>query len=141
MYHTKIMGASETVLNTIRLSGNRITEPRRLVVAVLAKCAQPLTIQQIKSHVKVDEVSVYRTVALLRSLGLVEEIADAQSTRRFALVSEHHHHVVCKQCGYVAHIPCQINDEPELLQHPKFYHIVAHEVTYYGICRACSTQG
>jgi len=136
-----IMSASENIFAAIRASGNRITEPRRLVVTVLEKTRQPLTIQQIVTRVSADEVSVYRTIALFRSLGLVEEIMDGQGTRRFALVSEHHHHVVCQRCGYVAHIPCNAGVQLPPLHHPDFSQIVAHEVTYYGLCCSCDTQG
>lgn len=129
--------ARKKTLDALVASGYRITKPRTQVVTTLARATQPLTIKEIAMRVKADEVSVYRTVAILRAEGLIEEIVDARGRHRFALHTEHHHHIVCEHCGRVAHVPCGEDEEARSVQHPEFNAPTRHEVTYFSTCRTC----
>lgn len=129
--------ATKNILQVLSDRGYRITVARKSVIDTLAHNHTPQTIQELVEKVDVDEVSVYRIIELLVAEGFVEEIALQQEKSRFALAHEHHHHVVCNNCGVIKHIPCEgaffhakkVND---------FATIESHEVTLYGICKTCA---
>lgn len=128
--------ASTDVLQTLSTRGYRITDARKAVVDALARAKHPVTIQELAARVRADEVSVYRTIALLKDEELLEELFFGEELR-YALFHEHHHHVVCRRCNYVVHIPC--NDaRRRQVNHPVFSEIDEHELTFYGTCKKCA---
>lgn len=128
--------ATSLILNTLRDRGYRATSAREEIITVLAALKQPTTIQSLAAQVSTDEVSVYRTVELLQAEGLLEAIAVAGEKTKYSLTHGHHHHVVCTECGLVAHVPC--DTVPTLTRLPKeFAAVDGHEVTYLGRCQQC----
>lgn len=131
-----MLKASEAIIETLSARGHRITEARKGVINLLAESHTALTIQALAERAAADEASVYRTMHLLLAEGLVEEIQIRGQRSRFALVGPHHHHAICRSCGTVAHVPCA-----EVVKLPKvasFHSLDEHEVTFYGLCNACS---
>lgn len=129
--------ASEEVLAVLQKRGYRITNARTEVIALFAASSVPLSIQELYKRVRIDEVSVYRTVALLQKEKLLEEIKTKGGQARYALAHGHHHHVICRECNKVVHVAC--DTEPKI---PKkvagFVHIDSHELTFYGVCTLCA---
>lgn len=127
------------IQSSLTLEGGRITKARRNVIAYFLSVQTPQSIQDIVRHVHADEVSVYRTVKLLKSRAIIEEIVFPDGTHRYAIAHEHHHHVICSSCERVAHIPCH----QEVVSIPKipkdFTSILSHSVTYYGVCETCDS--
>src|SRR5918993_748873 len=74
--------------------------------------------------------------------GLVRRIQPAGSVARYELrVGDNHHHAVCRSCGVVADVDCAVGVRPCL--HASDTHgfvIDEAEVTYWGLCPACSTS-
>lgn len=131
--------ASTEIIHKLQALGYRITKARTEVVTALLKAHTPKTIQELCKLVTVDEVSVYRSIAVLRQEGFIEEItiqAHGGSVSRYALSHGHHHHIVCTSCQKVAHVACS-TEEKAVRHHPGFKEITSHEVTYYGLCTAC----
>lgn len=128
--------ASKDVLETLSERGYRVTKARERIIAVLEEEHTPLSIKALAAQVSADEASVYRTVKLLVEEGLAEEIPVIQGKSQYALAHGHHHHVVCTECGLIAHVPCQ--SIPELDHVPENFAVInCHEVTYYGVCKNC----
>lgn len=126
----------KTILETLTKRGYRITKARTEVVDAFLKNSKPMTIQLLASHVRIDETSVYRTVAMLLKEHLIEEINAQGSVSRYALNHGHHHHVVCQKCDMVVHISC--DSEPRIPTLVKgFATIYSHELTFYGLCTQC----
>ncbi len=128
--------ASKAIIEKLSERGHRITGARKAVIEILSNDHAALTIQALAKRAAADEASVYRTMHLLLAEGLVEEIQVRGGRSRFALTGHHHHHAVCRGCGTVAHVPCA-----EALQPPQiagFAELDEHEVTFYGLCNACS---
>lgn len=128
--------ASEDMLHALTERGYRITEARRGLCAALTAAKDPLTIQELAERTASDEASAYRFIALLRKERLVEEIVVRGERPRYAPADHHHHHVVCTDCGVVAHVPC--GDAPHAPRTvPGFATIEDHDVTFYGRCVSC----
>lgn len=128
--------ASDTILHALSERGYRLTEARRELCAYLTSAKNPLTIQELAEGTKSDEASAYRLIALLKKEVLVEEIMTRGEKPRYAPAGHHHHHVVCTDCGLVAHVPCgDALRTPRAV--PGFTSIDDHEVTFYGRCVSC----
>jgi len=78
----------------------------------------------------------------LTAARLVRRIEPAGSVARYeSRVADNHHHVVCRSCGAIADVDCAVGDTPCLTaSHDHGYLIDEAEVTYWGLCPACSTE-
>lgn len=116
----------------------RITPARKALLETLVQSLCPLTISALAKNTDSNEVSVYRNIELFAKENIVEAIHTNDSLPRYALAHGHHHHIACNNCSFVAHIPCeQQMTKPE---HEAFAQISNHEVTYYGLCKNCSSS-
>jgi Fur family ferric uptake transcriptional regulator len=81
---------------------------------------------------------------LLASLGLVQRVEVGAAAARYEPVhrdGEHHHHVVCDDCGRVA----AFEDEGlelalDRLSQRLGYEIAGHDVVLHGACGACGDE-
>lgn len=120
-----------------------MTLPRVLVFTTLSDLA-PMSMSQLVKmlHQEIDRASVYRTVRLFESLGIVQrihigwkynlELSDA--------FQPHHHHLTCIQCGII--IPLQEHERlekiiTELAQAENFT-LTKHQLELQGLCKQCS---
>ena len=126
----------ENAIVKLRAKGYRITRARTALLETLSNASTPMTVPELASCTASNEVSVYRNIDLFTKEQIVEVINTTDSLPRYSLFHAHHHHIVCTQCNFVAHIPC--HDHVPMPQHILFGHIPDHEVTYYGICKKCS---
>jgi Fur family transcriptional regulator, ferric uptake regulator len=114
--------------------GKRMTKVRREIIEILKKAPMPLSMAELIEKVTANEASVYRTVALLEEKGQLHEIHFPDGTHRFELASQHHHHAICRSCGFTEHMSCT---EPiPVMRSPHFGTFDDHVVTY-GLCIKC----
>lgn len=132
------MDAIAHAFSRIQSSGNRLTEARKAIVVTLADAKAPLSIKEIANSVAADEASVYRSIALFRKIGIVEEIVLPDGMHRFSLAHGHHHHIACTVCGTVVHVPCASADAVASPEHPAFARVDAHDLMFYGVCVSCA---
>ncbi len=91
--------------------------------------------------------SIYRTLAVLTTAGVLVRLAGVDGAARFELAEvvsgEHHHHLVCTSCG--AMIPVMLPKQVEIGLHQTEldaqrctgFVIESHRVELLGRCRAC----
>jgi Fe2+ or Zn2+ uptake regulation protein len=130
--------ATAEIVSELSHKGYRITKARKAVVKALSTSGQPITIQALRALVEdIDEVSVYRTIAMLVKEGFAEELSLPGEAARYAFSHGHHHHAVCTSCGWMEHIECI--QEGLLGKVPaSFKSLKSHEVTFYGLCKKCA---
>lgn len=82
-----------------------------MVVEALHGADRHVSAEEIYSQVKTkypyaNISTVYRTLDLLKELGLVTEIALGDGCVRFHPADKgHHHHLVCQKCGRIIDLP------------------------------------
>ncbi len=83
--------------------GHRVTWPRRQVLDLLELKPDGFDAEEISRELPgVGRATVYRTIRLLLEAGVVCKLALRDGTTKYSLARvEHHHHVVCVQCGTV----------------------------------------
>ena len=123
-------------LNILKNSGAKLTRPRKVVLEVLYKSDTPLSITELYNR-SCDVVfsSVYRTVLLFRSLGIVNQIILTDNTYRYELVYEDHFHgIICSHCGYQKRIDKRILRE---IEKSTEFKITDHSILFKGVCPKC----
>lgn len=81
------------------------TTGRRELVELLYSLGRPVTPQEVlDSRPKLTQSSVYRNLAVLEEMQVVQRVAGADDRARVELAEDiigHHHHLVCLICGRV----------------------------------------
>jgi Fur family ferric uptake transcriptional regulator len=132
------------ITQSLREKGYRLTPQRLMILEAIEHSDEHISAEEIYTQVAakypdVNISTVYRTLELLKKLGMVYEIDLGEGRIRYhAEESGHHHHLVCQQCGTVIDI-----DEAALFTLKdilmKDYHFQAElrHVGVFGTCEKC----
>ena len=129
--------ALERAVGKLRGGGHKVT-PQRLAVLGAIIAEQHQRLEGIMARCpEVGMVTVYRTLDLFAELGLVRRL-DLGDGARYELADDHHHHLICEECGTVAEFEqCPL----DLLRLPpelgSGFEVRAHSVEVYGRCSEC----
>ncbi len=127
------------MVGLLRAAGKRVTQERRAVLAVLE--ANPhLEAAEIFEHAvgicsRINLSTVYRTLSLLHSLGVVEATGFGESHRHFESHHTVHYHAVCQSCGAVLELPP--TSALAKLAEAEGFTVVEERVELVGVCRSC----
>jgi Fur family ferric uptake transcriptional regulator len=93
-----------------------------------------------KTNPGMGMTTVYRTLRLLKDIGLVMELRGNEGPTRFeaVLAPRRHDHLVCRKCGAVIEI-CSRKLEQVQSELAREYDFFPEEQAHcvYGLCRAC----
>jgi Fur family ferric uptake transcriptional regulator len=89
---------------------------------------------------RVGLATVYRHLQLLAENGVIDALqsADGQTLYRHCASDDHHHHLICRQCGTSVEI-----EAPDVEQWAantatrRGYTDVTHTIEIFGVCPAC----
>jgi Fur family transcriptional regulator, ferric uptake regulator len=136
------------VAGRLRRAGQRYTSKRRTVVEIVSAARQPLSIPEIMSERhRLAQSSVYRNLAVLEHARVVRRIVTGEDFARFELaedLSEHHHHLVCSNCGTVQDVLLPPNLERRMegalteAAASAGFMPAAHRLDVIGMCRDCA---
>jgi Fur family ferric uptake transcriptional regulator len=122
----------------------RLSYPRLLIYRELSHTKTPLSPQELyksllKKQRKIGLTSIYRSLVLFESLGMVFKIINGSSVKyRLCELGGHHHHIICKACGNVAELNfCDISDWSKKVMESTGYQVTDHQLNFYGFCKAC----
>ena len=136
-----------TAAQRLRADGQRYTTNRRVLVEILEATDRPLTIAEMLEHR--DDLalsSAYRNLSVLERAGVVHRLVTSDEFARFELaedLTEHHHHLICSNCGSMADFT--IPSELETALDKAFARVAAdvgfraehHRLDLLGHCAAC----
>jgi Fur family ferric uptake transcriptional regulator len=124
--------------------GYRLTPQRIMVVDALHSVETHISAEQIFSKVKekypyANISTVYRTLELLKELGLAAEIEIGDGVSRYhAKEHSNHHHLVCNKCGKIIELP-ESDLKPiasSLMDKYRFKADMRH-LAVFGLCPKC----
>jgi Fur family ferric uptake transcriptional regulator len=126
----------------------RSTRQRAAIVAVLQEAGGFRSAQELHGQLRargetVGLTTVYRTLQTLADSGEVDVVRteDGESVYRRCSTGEHHHHLVCRDCGYSVEID---NEEVEswaaAAARTHGFTDVTHDLEIFGRCRECSSH-
>jgi len=87
----------------------------------------------------VSRQAVYDVLHALTAAGLLRCIEPQGSVARYeARVGDNHHHAVCRACGAVTDVDCDVGEAPCLVPSRTAGHVIDEaEVIYWGLCPSC----
>ncbi len=133
------------IAGILRQRGYKLTPQRHAVLDVIAHSHDHLTPAAIldrvrQEHPGIGRVTIYRTLGLLTELGLICRV-HVESTCRSYLMrrpSEHHHHLICSNCGRVVDFTdCDLSELEQRLSREAEFEIEGHLLEFHGQCRDC----
>jgi Fur family ferric uptake transcriptional regulator len=128
---------TEKAAGIMRGRGYKAT-PQRLAVLGAIAAEQHQSMEGIRGRCPgVGLVTVYRTLDLLSQLGLVRRL-DLGEGPRYEIAEDHHHHLICEDCGSVAEFEQCPLDLERLPQMGKGFEVRSHSVEVYGRCASCA---
>jgi Fur family transcriptional regulator, ferric uptake regulator len=130
----------------LRARGERMTGPRRAVLAVLAASGGHLGAEEVVTRVAevdagVHRASVYRTLDALCGLGVVQHVHIGHGATAYHLVhgGDPHVHAQCSSCGTVVDLPVDVLESAgrRMRQEAGFVLDPTH-VALSGTCADCA---
>lgn len=127
--------------------GIRMTRQRRTILGVIETANRHLDAAQIlrkarKQEPDVDRVTIYRTLALLKRHGLIDELdlMHLQGEKHFyeRKTPREHLHMTCLRCGRVTEFESRLFDNlKKQIETECRFHIVVARMEVGGYCAQC----
>jgi len=128
----------------LRKKGYRLTPQRHMILSVIQEADEHLSIDQILERVQernpyVSLSTIYRTLELLRELGLVRENhLPGEQPHYETAESTEHHHLVCRRCRTIIHLEDNLlGNLHEQVQQQHAFHGLTLDLVAAGYCDAC----
>jgi len=138
------MELSQEFPTLLERSGVRVTSCRLEVLEELAREQDDATAQEIWSRLRergsrTGLATVYRTLALLSSAGIVDVFSHHAGEQCYRLCSDgHHHHLVCESCHHVVEVSeCDLDDWLDGVARQAGFVATGHHVEITGLCAEC----
>jgi len=136
-----------------RERGWRWTASRECILDLLSRTSGHLSAKDVYSSLcaavpGLGLTTVYRTLELLRRLGIVQTITSGDGQSRYELrgddQNDHHHHLICTRCGKIIDYRDFVREELELVKKTQDaltekydFCVHGHNIEYFGLCEEC----
>lgn len=145
MTSARAMVTLSDVRARLRASGERMTQPRRVVLAVLADHADHQSAEQVVTAVEkrdpsVHRSTVYRTLETLADVGMVQHVHLGHGPTLYHLsgVAGDHAHLQCVSCGSITDASIDVlTTAAEHLDRRHGFHLDLGHVALSGTCADC----
>jgi len=145
---SETLGKQNVLIADLKERGIRVTPQRAIILQAIESLEGHVTADEIFDKVqRVNEyislATVYRTLDMLKDLGLVAESHMGTTTTHYALKTHgDHHHAVCRICGRAVDLPTDFFDPmaARLRSEHGFIADVNHMVVL-GWCERCQPAG
>lgn len=132
----------------LRSNGYKLTPQRLEIINVfLDSPGKHLSAENVSDLLKevgsdMGLATVYRTIQLLESLGILSSIYIGDGKVRYELYADdgmhNHHHLICNKCGEVSEFMSdELEDLEKKIKEEMKFSVIDHEVKFYGICDDC----
>lgn len=143
------MNKAQEWLECLQRNGYRITDPRRVVVEIMAESDRALTPLNVyesghQRYPKLGLVTVYRTLEKLEELNLIQRVHQPSGCQAFITAFEGHQHLlVCSGCGRVEFFEGEEEGIEKLIikiSQRSGYKIGEHWLQLFGECQECQAR-
>jgi len=127
--------------------------PREAILELLSKSSKHMSAKEIyaslyNTYPGMGLTTVYRTLDLLARMDIITKITLSDGQSRYQFKSggkkDHHHHLICTNCGKIIDYSEFLNEELELVRKTeerlaKKYNFIIqnHNIEFLGICKKC----
>ncbi len=139
----------DKIKSILRQNGYKATPQRLAIIKEFAKSDKFLTPSELyerlkQNHPNIGLVTVYRVFDILDKLNLVCKVHAGGDCHSYKInTNEHHHHLLCSDCGTIINFPC---DEPNIEELKNKiitetgFSIKTHILEFVGYCPKCNTN-
>jgi Fur family ferric uptake transcriptional regulator len=135
---------SGDIVRKLGEQGYRLTPQRLMTIAAIEHSnghisAEEIYAQVVMKYPNVNISTVYRTLELLKKLGLVTDTDFGEGRVRYHPVGKgHHHHLVCQECGAITDLDEAVLTplKEDLLRQYGFSADLKH-LAIFGRCAKC----
>lgn len=122
----------------------RATPKRLAVMKFLEEIPQPVDVNIIIDYlrsrgIKTNPATVFRIMNILTKKGITLPIQFQEGKTRYELANkEHHHHLICENCGGIEIVADLVipNLEKEIQKMHQF-RVLRHSLEFFGLCKVC----
>jgi len=136
------MSPDDLFVKTLKKNKHSLTRARALVFEALQD-EEPLSMSEllVKLDGMIDRASLYRTITLFETLGIVQRLQMGWKYR-IELADDfnfHHHHITCKNCGLTLPVREDLTLEASIRTLAMEYGFteVTHQLEMHGQCPRC----
>lgn len=151
LFLSKWGGSMQVIEEILRTKKIKVTPQRMAVYSILKKTRSHPNVEMIFQKLKPDYpamslATVYKTVDVLKKVGLIQELNVGEGGLRYDAVIRPHSHVYCERCGKVEDVDNLQLDEFQnqaLLDKVKVksgFNVTAVQLYFFGICPDCSEK-
>lgn len=124
----------------------RLTRQRTAILQLLQEADSFLSAQEMydalrNKGLKVGLTTVYRNLQIMADMNEVDVVRreDGESIFRRCNAGDHHHHLVCRSCGFTVELANdQLESWAKALAKRHRFSDVTHDLELFGLCRSCS---
>ncbi len=122
--------------------GLKATPGRVAILAIFLSERIPQNAEYFAKHVKdADLATIYRTLRAFQKKNIIKQVDVRQESTYYELTDRHHHHIICKGCGFVEDVPqCNVDTLAKKLSRTSksFMSIDDHTLEFFGLCMTCA---
>jgi Fur family ferric uptake transcriptional regulator len=138
--------ALETLRDYIRRHGLKQTQQRENILLHVLAAGRHMSPEQIflemrRKDPRLGRATVFRTLKLLETCGLVSHVTDARGAQRYepAHGRRHHDHMICMQCGETLEFESEAIEKLQAgLARARGFSVLWHRHELFGRCRRCA---
>ena len=138
----------QAVEQRLSSEGIRLTRGRRATLQAIADAGGPRTAAEIQAELSdtIPLSSLYRSLSVFESAGVLTAQHDSEGIRRFELaewLAGHHHHLVCISCGATVDVVPNAGQERaieqliEQMAAASGFAVTGHRFEIEGRCASC----
>ncbi len=134
------------IIQALRSKGYKATPQRIAICRSALSSKEHPSAQKVYSEVKrihptVSLATVYKTLQVLKELGMLQELSSLRKQARFDPNVKLHINLVCLQCGTIADVDDPIGKEliRKITDSAEFT-VTEYHLDLYGVCRKCRAK-
>ncbi|MFA5830054.1 MAG: Fur family transcriptional regulator [Candidatus Gracilibacteria bacterium] len=139
----------EHALQSLKDNGLKITDPRKMIVNLLAKSEKALSPYEMrdllkKQKIHADVVTIYRVLEVLEKMSLAHKVLAVNGYIRCSTTEDEtacHHYLLCKNCRKVEEVEGEnLHSLQTKIAKDYKFEITSHYLEFTGLCSECSQK-
>lgn len=127
------------------LKNFRSTPARTAIFEVFHQNPSPISAKALlntlaRKGIRVNKTTIYRELAFLSEKGFIDEVILGNNQKYFESTKlNHHHHLVCTDCGTIEDVflANDLTQEQKRIESEKKFKIQRHSLEFFGLCVHC----
>lgn len=137
------MRSPEELTEIFRSSGRKITPQRQSIFQALHGSEAHPTAEAVYEEVRAEMPTislrtVYQTLNDLAAMGEIQATNLGTGSVRFDPNTNPHHHLVCRECGWVQDLDAEFPQVAVPAGHDVGFEVTATEIVFRGLCSRCA---